>query len=50
MKQDNKKGLGDKVEKVIKTIAPNLARKAKKNGCKCNERKEWLNNFGAKFG
>ena len=49
MKQDNKTGLGDKVEKVINTVAPNLAQKAKKKGCKCEKRKQWLNNFGAKF-
>jgi len=43
-----KKGLGDKVEQVIKKTAPSLAEKNK--GCAgCKKRKEWLNNVGAIF-
>lgn len=49
MKQDSEQGLGDKVERVIETIAPNLARAARKRGCNCKKRKEWLNNKGAIF-
>jgi hypothetical protein len=44
-----KLGLGDIVEKIILTIAPTLAEKAKEAGCNCPKRKEMLNNFGAKF-
>jgi hypothetical protein len=49
-KEDKKLGLGDKVEAVIQKIAPKLAEKVKKNGCNCEKRKVWLNNFGANFG
>ena len=42
------KGLGDKVEGVIKSIAPKLHEK-KKNCTSCKNRKEWLNNINAKF-
>jgi hypothetical protein len=49
--KEKKKGLGDQVEKIIETVAPKLAAKAKEKGCNCNKRKEWLNNnFGAIFG
>ena len=49
-KMQNKLGLGDVVEKVIETIVPKLAKIAKEKGCNCEEKKIWLNNFGAKFG
>lgn len=39
----NKKGLGDKIEEVIKTISPKFAEK-KKNCKRCKKKKEWLNN------
>lgn len=48
--KNKKLGLGDVVEKVIKNVAPKLAEKVKEKGCNCEERKVWLNNFGAKFG
>jgi hypothetical protein len=48
MKQKLK--LGDAVEKIIETVVPTLAKIVKEKGCNCNKRKEWLNNFGAKFG
>ena len=42
---NQKKGLGDKVEEVIKVIAPKLAEKYK--DCPgCLKRKTWLNNNG----
>lgn len=44
---NNKKGLGDKVESLIKLVAPNLAKNKDCEGCK--KRKEWLNNFNANF-
>lgn len=44
-----KLGLGDIVEKIIISIVPNLAKKAKEAGCNCPKRKQMLNNFGAKF-
>ena len=49
-KEKEKQGLGDLVEKVIEKVAPKLAEKAKKEGCRCQERKIWLNNLGATFG
>jgi len=40
--------LGDKVEQIIKTIAPKLSER--KKGCrKCKQRKEWLNNLNGNF-
>lgn len=45
---EEKEGLGDKVEKVIKKIAPRLAEK-KKDCIGCKKRKKWLNNFNANF-
>tara|TARA_R110000782_G_scaffold97666_2_gene182665 strand:+ start:141 stop:290 length:150 start_codon:yes stop_codon:yes gene_type:complete len=49
MSEQIKKGLGDKVESLIKIILPKTAEK--KKDCKsCNDKKIWLNNFGAKFG
>lgn len=47
---NDKKGLGDLVEQVIESTVPKFAQKAKKSNCNCKKRKEWLNNFGAKFG
>ena len=42
------KGLGDKVESLIKKVAPTLSENYKE--CKgCKKRKEWLNNVGANF-
>ena len=39
-------GLGDKVEKIIKTVLPKIAEK--KKYCKsCNQKKQWLNSFNA---
>ena len=49
-KEAKQSALGDIVEKVIDTIVPKLAEKAKKNGCNCEKKKIWLNNIGAKFG
>jgi hypothetical protein len=43
---EKKKGLGDKVEDLIKAIAPKLAER-KKDCIRCNEKKIWLNNFNA---
>ena len=49
MENNEDKGLGDKVESIIKTIAPKLAKR--KENCKgCKKRKQWLNNFNATFG
>lgn len=45
---ENKKGLGDKVEEVIKIVAPKFAEK-KKDCIGCKKRKRWLNNFNANF-
>lgn len=47
--QDPKVGLGDIVEKTIETILPKIAKKVKARGCNCEQKKIWLNNFGAKF-
>jgi hypothetical protein len=45
---EDKKGLGDVVESLIKTTLPKIA--AAKAGCiSCKKRKIWLNNFGAIF-
>ena len=44
----NKKGLGDKVENIIKNVAPNFA-KSKENCKRCKRTKEWLNNFNSNF-
>ena len=49
MSEEIKKGLGDKVESLIKTILPKTAER-KKDCKRCNEKKIWLNNVGAKFG
>lgn len=50
-KNSNKKqGLGDFIEMVIEKTVPKLAAEVKKNGCNCEKKKAWLNNFGAKFG
>jgi len=48
-KQKNKKkGLGDVVEDVIKTVAPKLAERFE--DCEgCEKRKSRLNNFNANF-
>ncbi|AGO47159.1 hypothetical protein Phi19:2_gp020 [Cellulophaga phage phi19:2] len=43
------KQLGDFVEKVIKKTVPKIAEKAKQSGCNCDNRRIWLNNFGANF-
>ena len=43
-----KKGLGDKVEAVIKTVAPEFAER-KKDCISCKKKKKFLNNFGAIF-
>jgi hypothetical protein len=43
---DDEKGLGDKVESLIKVIMPKMAEQ-KKDCIRCSQRKEWLNNFGA---
>ena len=48
MKKDFK--LGDEIEKIINKTSPTLASIAKKKGCNCKKRKEWLNNIGAIFG
>lgn len=46
--ENNKKGLGDKVEEIIQKVVPKLAEK--KKGCiGCKKRKQWLNNFNATF-
>lgn len=47
-KQEQKKGLGDVVESVIKTVAPKFA-ESKKDCINCKKKKVWLNNFGAIF-
>jgi hypothetical protein len=48
-KKSKKKGLGDKVEDLIKAIAPELAER-KKDCVDCNNKKEWLNrNINANF-
>lgn len=47
MDQENN-GLGDIVEKIIKTTLPHTAEKLKE--CTgCMKRKKWLNNVGAIF-
>jgi hypothetical protein len=49
--QNNKLGLGDVLEKVIEVIVPKVViEKVKAKGCNCEEKKIWLNNFGAQFG
>lgn len=46
MKEKRKRlKLGDLLEKAIMEVAPDLAKKAKENGCNCEKRKEWLNNL-----
>ena len=41
-------GLGDMVEKLIKTVLPKVA-EMKKDCISCKKKKDWLNNVGAKF-
>jgi|TARA_R110000796_G_scaffold59008_5_gene135949 hypothetical protein len=41
-------GLGDKVEKLIKKVAPKFAER-KKDCIGCKKRKYWLNNINANF-
>ena len=48
MEGDKKDGLGDKVEKVIKFIAPRTHSR-KKNCRNCRKRKNKLNKFGDKI-
>ncbi len=50
MKEEEKEGLGDMVEKAIEKTMPRVAEYVKKKGCNCKKRKVWLNNFGANFG
>jgi hypothetical protein len=38
--------LGDKVEKVIKSVVP---KKYIPKNCQCGNRKAWLNKFGDRF-
>ena len=42
----NEKGLGDKVEGLIKKVLPEIAER-KKDCVSCNKKRVWLNNFGA---
>tara|TARA_R110000803_G_scaffold210703_1_gene283303 strand:- start:3166 stop:3315 length:150 start_codon:yes stop_codon:yes gene_type:complete len=47
--EENKKGLGDLVTEVIKTVAPEFAEK-NKDCPTCKKRRNWLNkNFNANF-
>lgn len=48
MSKNKSNGLGDKVENVIKKVAPSFAEK-KKDCIGCKKRKKWLNNFNATF-
>ena len=48
MQENKKDGLGDKVEKVIKFIAPGVHRR-KRNCRKCKKRKQNLNELGDKI-
>lgn len=46
---DEKKLLGNRVERVIEKLAPKAAKKAKEGDCGCQKRKEALNNFHKKL-
>lgn len=47
LEQEN--GLGDKVKHLIEIVLPKVAEK-RKDCISCNQKRIWLNNFGAKFG